>query len=92
MTPYIFPTYISGIPCQCRVMTYIPARAMQVVGPGFGDANPPEDEVIEFEVLDRKGYKAAWLERKLQDTDHIRLRDEYHTHMREELYGLVEEI
>ena len=31
---------------------------------------------IEFDVLDRKGYKAPWLKRKLTDSDRERIETE----------------
>tara|TARA_B100000929_G_scaffold275348_1_gene249193 strand:- start:857 stop:1030 length:174 start_codon:yes stop_codon:yes gene_type:complete len=57
---------------------------MRTTGSGFGDADPPEDEEFEFEVYDRGGYRAPWLERKVTEEDEIDLlriykerRDEY---------------
>lgn len=73
----IFPTFVSGIPCQCEVThatRYVP---MQVYGPGMADANPPEEAEFEFNLLDRKGYKANWLESKLTDKDRERLYEEF---------------
>ena len=85
---YTFPTRISGIPCQIRVNEYYPAIPMRVTGPGFGDAEPPEPAVIEYEVLDRKGYKAEWLARKLSDDDDIRIQKEFLSNYYEDYYGL----
>ena len=72
-----FQTQVSGIPCQCRVDFYSPARPMKVYGTGFGDAHPPEPEEFHFTILDRKGYKAAWLEKKVKPSDKERLVDEF---------------
>ena len=73
----IFHTYVSGIPCQCLVFTYEEAIPMRITGSGFGDAEPPEPEVFEFRLMDRKGYPANWLEGKLTLNDHHRLLKEY---------------
>jgi len=63
-------TTISGIPCQ------VEADSILIVPPWKGSAhNCPSDldyygySEIEFTVYDRKGYKAAWLEKKLTSDD-----------------------
>ena len=73
----IFHTRVGGIPCQCLVYSYYPAVPMRITGTGYGDADPPEDEVFEFRLLDRKGYPADWLERKLTNNDADRIKKEY---------------
>ena len=73
----VFDTLVAGIPCQCLVYDYQSAIPMRVTGTGYGDANPPEDEVFEFRLLDRKGYPADWLERKLTNNDADRIKKEY---------------
>jgi len=73
----IFHTRVAGIPCQCLVYSYEEAIPMRITGTGFGDADPPEDEVFEFRLLDRKGYPADWLERKLTNNDADRIKKEY---------------
>ena len=72
----IFTTKIAGIPCQCEVTFHMPASPMRITGTGFGDAEPPEYEEFEFTVLDRKGYKAPWLQHKLTSADASRLTEE----------------
>lgn len=67
-------TRISGIPCQIEVTSYYPATSMKWYR--NGDCAPPEDEEIEFRVLDRKGYPASWLERKMDEEDRIRIEKE----------------
>ena len=71
-----FNTKIGGIPCQCEVTFYSPPSPMRITGTGYGDAEPPEYEEFEFTVLDRKGYKAPWLQRKLTSADASRLTEE----------------
>lgn len=73
----LFESRVAGIPCQIQVLTYYPDRPMRITGSGYGDADPPEDELFEFELLDRKGYPAPWLERKITDDDECRLLSEY---------------
>lgn len=61
---HLIKTRISGIPCEVKV-TYLPPTPD--VPPSYSHGGLPGDpEEIELkEVLDRKGYKAKWLERKL---------------------------
>ena len=73
----LFPTYIAGIPCQCNVIYATPLIPMRVYGPGMEDADPPEGGDFEFEILDRKGYRAKWLEPKITPKDVDRLYEEY---------------
>ena len=72
----VFATQINGIPCLCQVDAYSPGSPMRITGTGFGDAEPPEYEEFEFTILDRKGYKAPWLQRKLTSADASRLTEE----------------
>lgn len=73
----LFDTKVYGIPCQCLVHHYSPERTMRITGSGYGDADPPEPEEFEFQLYDRKGYPAAWLESKLNPDDKERLKAEY---------------
>lgn len=52
-------TTIKGIPCLIGVLEYSSGDHDDYWG-GWFDTN--------WDVLDRKGYKAAWLERKLDDS------------------------
>ena len=72
-----FLTRVAGIPCQCEVLEYQPYQPMRITGSGYGDADPPEDEVFEFRLLDLKGYPAAWLEKKVTEDIICRLKEEY---------------
>lgn len=72
----MFSTRISGIPCQVEVHCIsapVPARTF---GYAFEDSSPDEPGEYEIEVYDRKGYKAAWLARKMSDKDFDRLIEE----------------
>jgi len=41
---------------------------------------------MDFTVLDRKGYKAPWLERKMTSEDVIRIQEEAICYLREKSY------
>ena len=64
-------TTIQGIPCQIEITNYSPGRPggppASVPLRSYMDIVPPEDEEIEFEVRDRKGYRAKWLENKIDE-------------------------
>lgn len=85
----IFDSRISGIPCQIKVGTYISYKPMKVYGTRHGDADAPVPPDMEFEVLDRKGYKATWLEKKLTADDDARLLEEFHLMQLGERYGYL---
>lgn len=74
---YTFNTHISGIPCQCQVNYATPVIPMRVYGSGMGDADPPEGGDFDFHILDRKGYRAKWLEHKITSKDVARLYEEF---------------
>ena len=85
----IFDTKIAGIPCQCKVLAFAPYKHMQITGSGFGDAEPPEYPEFDFELLDRKGYPAPWLEAKLTSNDSDRLLEESQLEALGERYGYL---
>lgn len=72
-----FPSRVAGIPCLIRVTEYTPGLPTRVYGTGMGDADPPEDMIFEFEVLDRNGRKADWLAKKLTANDEARIYEEF---------------
>ena len=67
-----FDSDVQGIPCQVVIDSCVVVK-------GSHSYNAPSDldyhgySEVEFHLLDRKGYPAAWLERKLrvEDTDRI---------------------
>lgn len=63
-------THIAGIPCKVGVTHFEP------YDPGSWH-EPPSGGEIEFDVYDRKGYPAAWLERKVTEDDEVRIFKEY---------------
>lgn len=74
---FTFATQLQKIPCQCQVLHYSPALPMRITGTGFGDADPPEPEEFDYELLDTRGHRARWLERKATDEDDERFLREY---------------
>lgn len=81
----IFDTQVHGIPCQCQVHQFIPYRPASGTS---NEAHPPEEAEFSFILLDRKGYKAAWLEKYLKDDDFQRLLDEYQASQLAEQYDI----
>lgn len=81
-----FDTKVAGIPCICEVTAYRPAVPDRISG-RWEDAEQGSDSEFEFNILDRRGRRAPWLERKLTDKDHERLEEEWeatvleHKHM-----------
>lgn len=84
------PSHINGIPCLIGVISY------HVVPPYQGSVyNCPSDldwygfTETEYDILDRKGYLASWLEKKATDTDRDRIEveiKEYFTSQKEYEY------
>ena len=62
---------INGIPTRVVVDFYAPPRPMRITGSGFGDADPPEPEEIEWHLEDprRPGKPCAWREAILSEWD-----------------------
>ena len=85
----IFTTKIVGIPCKCEVIYHVKPEPMRITGSGYGDAEPPVLEDIEFEILDRRGRKAPWLARKLTQADDYRLMEEFNLIQQGERYGYL---
>lgn len=71
----IFDTKFHGIPCQCEVTYSSPIVPAITDGPPDNWA-PAEGGDFEFNILDRKGRRALWLERKLTKADPARLEEE----------------
>ena len=59
---------VAGIPALISVTAYSPGRPARLWGHPDSWA-PPEYAEIEFQILDRRGRPAPWLERKLTDAD-----------------------
>lgn len=61
-------TRIAGIPCQIEVTHYIPHQPGRTYGPPE-HCYPDEPAEISFDVYDKRGYPATWLERKMTERD-----------------------
>jgi hypothetical protein len=75
----VFDSHVDGIPCRVGVLSYLNV-------PGSFSFNAPSDIdyygyfECEWEVLDRRGRPAAWLERKLRSRDRERIECEVREH------------
>jgi len=76
-----FQTKVCGIPCTVKVTLYHEAVPMRIYGSGFGDCDPPEPTEFEFQLLDRKGYPAKWLENKLTPAIERRIYEDFQNHL-----------
>jgi hypothetical protein len=63
---------ISGIPCLIEVTHYAAAVPGRLWG-APENCYPDEPEEIEFEVCDRRGRSAPWLERKMTKDDRLEI-------------------
>jgi hypothetical protein len=76
---------VAGIPCLIGVTHFVSVR-------GSYSYNAPSDmdyygyTESEWDVLDRRGRPAAWLERKLTDDDRQRIEQEIAEAMTEDAY------
>lgn len=71
---------VSGIPCLIGVIdyeAYVPAR---VSGPPEY-CYPAEGGVADYEILDRKGYRANWLAKKMTAKDEDAVQEAIFNHM-----------
>lgn len=72
----MFDSRIAGIPCQIKVTYAQKGHSARI----YGDPNDCYEacgDEFEFEVYDRKGYRAKWLEKKLTDSDHEKIMNDY---------------
>jgi len=72
----MFNSRICGIPCQIKVTSYSPAVAGRTWG-RYEDCYPDEPEEFDFDVYDRRGRRAKWLERKIRDEDFDKVLADY---------------
>lgn len=70
MTEYLltFEHQVGGIPCQVAVTHATPYIPAQTFGPPE-NCYPAEGGDCEWVLLDRKGYRAKWLEKKLTEKE-----------------------
>ena len=72
------PSTIAGIPCLIGVTTYDCVAGDSRCTDSDYDFNGYSD--IEFDILDRKGYQAAWLEKKVDAKEKDRIEDTIHAY------------
>jgi len=65
-----FASRVAGIPCIISVIEYSPGNS------NYQYSDWDHDGYCEWEVLDRKGYTAPWLTKKLTASDSNRIFDE----------------
>lgn len=89
----VLETTISGIPCKIGILTYIkvpPWKGSAMSAPSDLDYYGYTD--LEYDILDRKGYPAPWLEKKLSESGRDILEEFILTTMEEmkneELHGM----
>jgi hypothetical protein len=75
-------TLANGIPCRVQITHYIPAKPMRVTGWGYGDADPPEPEEIEWHLEDPDSPGEICKLREGLATQHDRNEIDYETHRR----------
>ncbi|TCP19691.1 hypothetical protein [Simplicispira metamorpha] len=69
---YRFESRVAGIPCLIEVTHYAPA--VEAYRQGHPDDwMPGEPAELEFQVCDRQGRMASWLERKLTEGESERI-------------------
>lgn len=81
-----FESTVCGIPCRIRVTSYdayVPAYTSGLPE----NCYPAEGGCGDWEVLDRRGRPAPWLERKLTDAEIDRIDEEVF----EEMEGLCDD-
>lgn len=70
---YEFESHVAGIPCIIAITGYYRGSPAVYSGPMAGPEESPE---AEWRVLDRRGYLAPWLEKKLSSSDEERINEE----------------
>jgi len=64
----IIDIHIQGIPCRARVTYYRKEDSPVLTGP-MDHADPGSPIEIEFDVMNMRGARAVWLERKMTVAD-----------------------
>lgn len=68
-----FETRVSGIPCGVVVLQYRDASGWS----SNPEMTEPDDHEFEFILVNARGYRIEWLERKLTEADYHRIEVEY---------------
>ena len=79
----MFSTTIASIPCQIDVTYFDPGEPECLYG--HPDSwHPGTGAEIEFEVFDRRGYRAEWLERKITDAIRSEIEEQCIEHLQDD--------
>ena len=73
----IFTTTVNGIPCQCEVTYWCPAIPAATSGPP-DKCHEAWPEEFEYQLLDRRGRRAKWLDPYITPDVTQRLAEEAH--------------
>ena len=81
----LIPHRIAGIPCLIRVNTYVRVKPWR----GSPSSCPSSDDYYgytecEWELCDRKGYRARWLDKKFTRYERDLVEEAIHINYREE--------
>lgn len=71
-----FDYTVCGIPCRVDVVTCL-------LGTADSRWEPGDPREIEFDLLDRRGRRARWLEAKVDDAERLRIENEIERRERE---------
>lgn len=74
-----FPITVDGIPCGVVIDRYTPGSPA-IIKMDLHDCAPAEDAEVDWHLIDRKGYRAKWLESR---ADEEAITDECLFHIRE---------
>lgn len=74
-----FETRVRGIPCRVRITSWEKYRPGKTWGPPES-CYEPEGGYGTWELLDRHGKRAAWLEKKLTEQDVNQIEGEVYEH------------
>lgn len=71
---------VCGIPCLIGVIDYEPYVPAYISGPPE-NCYPAEGGTADYEILDRKGYRANWLAKKMTAKDEDAVQEAIFNHM-----------
>jgi len=77
-------TVMGGLPIGVVIDNYSgakPWRQHTFKGAGPGDCDPPEDQEIQYRILDRAGYYAEWIHVRISAEDGLDIEDECIIHI-----------
>ena len=69
---------LNGLPCIAKVTYYQPEEK----GTGYGEVfsysqiHAPVSAEVEFEIYDRRGYRAKWIENRMTEEDYESVRSQ----------------